>query len=132
MKVEGGCHCGRIAYEATIDPARVTICHCIDCQQQSGSAFRVTTFVPDANLAMLRGTPVTYLKTSNESGGRSMHAFCGDCGSNLFVTPLRDGPVYRGIQVGTIRQRHQLKPSKQVWHRSAMDWLGRLADLPES
>ena len=32
MKVGGQCHCGQIAYTAEVDPAKVTICHCVDCQ----------------------------------------------------------------------------------------------------
>ena len=42
MKVDGACHCGRITFEAEIDPERVRICHCSDCQVLSGSAFRIT------------------------------------------------------------------------------------------
>jgi hypothetical protein len=41
MKIDGACHCGRISYEAEIDPDDVTICHCTDCQTLSGSAFRI-------------------------------------------------------------------------------------------
>lgn len=37
MKVDGGCHCGRIAYEAEIDPAGVLVCHCTDCQTLSAA-----------------------------------------------------------------------------------------------
>jgi hypothetical protein len=40
MKIDGGCHCGYIAYEAEADPAKTYICHCTDCQTLSGSAFR--------------------------------------------------------------------------------------------
>ncbi|MDQ3188264.1 MAG: GFA family protein, partial [Pseudomonadota bacterium] len=32
MKIQGACHCGDISYEAVVDPARVSICHCADCQ----------------------------------------------------------------------------------------------------
>ena len=42
MKIDGQCHCGLITYEATIDPQNVSICHCTDCQQLTGSAYRVT------------------------------------------------------------------------------------------
>ncbi len=45
MKVEGRCHCGQITYEATVDPEKVSICHCTDCQMLTGSAYRAT--VPD-------------------------------------------------------------------------------------
>jgi len=41
MKVDGGCHCGNIRYEAEVDPANVVICHSTDCQRLSGSAPRV-------------------------------------------------------------------------------------------
>ena len=42
MKVDGACHCGAITVEGEIDPERVTICHCTDCQTSTGSAFRVS------------------------------------------------------------------------------------------
>ena len=47
MKIDGGCHCGNITYEAEVDPERVSICHCTDCQQLTGSAFRTSIPVPD-------------------------------------------------------------------------------------
>jgi hypothetical protein len=34
------CHCGYIIYEAEIDPEKLMIRHCSDCQTLSGSAFR--------------------------------------------------------------------------------------------
>jgi len=42
MKVEGKCHCGQITYEAIVDPEKVTVCHCTDCQMLSGSAYRAS------------------------------------------------------------------------------------------
>ncbi len=46
MKVDGRCHCGHVTYQAEIAPGRMSICHCTDCQQLAGSAFRVTATVP--------------------------------------------------------------------------------------
>jgi hypothetical protein len=40
MKIDGHCHCGRITFEAEVDPNTITICHCTDCQMLTGSAFR--------------------------------------------------------------------------------------------
>jgi len=34
MKVDGACHCGKIRYEAEINPAMVTMCHCTDCTKR--------------------------------------------------------------------------------------------------
>jgi hypothetical protein len=40
MEVDGQCHCGRVTYRAAIDPAKVSICHCTDCQNLTGSPWR--------------------------------------------------------------------------------------------
>ena len=39
MKIEGSCHCGKISYEAEINPEYVIICHCTDCQTISGAPY---------------------------------------------------------------------------------------------
>jgi len=39
MNIDGSCHCGQITFEAEIDPDRVRICNCTDCQVMPGSAF---------------------------------------------------------------------------------------------
>src|SRR6201981_3573825 len=35
----GGCACGAVHYETTVDPVLMLNCHCRDCQQASGSAY---------------------------------------------------------------------------------------------
>ena len=52
MKIDGCCHCGAIAYEAEHDPETVGICHCADCQQLTGTAFRVSVFAPGGKPAV--------------------------------------------------------------------------------
>ena len=37
--VHGQCHCSAIEFEADVDPERVVVCYCKDCQVMSGSAF---------------------------------------------------------------------------------------------
>jgi hypothetical protein len=75
MKVEGACHCGLITIEAEVDPERVMICHCTDCQTGTGSAFRVSIPVAGINFKM-NGQPTIYLKTTAESGNPRAQAFC--------------------------------------------------------
>ena len=69
MEIDGQCHCGRVTYEAEIDPAKVSICHCTDCQTLSGSAFRVNIQAPAEHFVLLSGTPKSYVKTA-ESGNK--------------------------------------------------------------
>jgi hypothetical protein len=41
MHIDGACHCGKVTYEAEVNPEKVIICHCTDCQTISGAPYRV-------------------------------------------------------------------------------------------
>jgi len=120
MKIEGACHCGSIRYEAEIDPEKVTICHCTDCQILSGSAFRTVVPAPKAGFRLLAGKPKAYVKTA-ESGNKRLQAFCEDCGTPIYSSAVDDPPVY-SIRVGTARQRAALLPRLEVFRKSALVW----------
>jgi hypothetical protein len=121
MRVNGSCYCGQITYEADVDPNSVRVCHCTDCQQLTGSAFRAVIVVPSDKFTLLTGEPKTYVKTA-DSGNKRSHAFCGHCGSPMFACAISDTPSYT-LRVGSIRERAQLRPNKQIWCRSALPWV---------
>jgi hypothetical protein len=129
MKIDGGCHCGFIAYEAEADPAKVAICNCTDCQKLSGSAFR-TVLPVDGATFRLTGEPTIYVKTG-DSGNKRQQAFCPRCGSPIFSAPPGDGPKTYFIRVGTINQRAELAPKSQVWGRSQLAWIETIAAIPK-
>ena len=126
MKVDGACHCGFITVEAEVDPARVTICHCTDCQTGTGSAFRVS--VPmDGDKFRMTGQPTNYVKTTAESGNPRVQAFCPRCGSPIYSTSPGEGTqASYMVRVGILRQRREFGPKKQNWFRSALPWLDGL------
>ena len=127
MKIDGGCHCGQIRFEAEVDPATMGICHCTDCQTLSGTAFRAN--IPAAaEMFILHGTPKFYVKTA-ESGTKRRHAFCGECGSPIFATSI-DTPKVYSLRVGTITQREQFIPRMQIWKCSALPFVSSLASVP--
>ena len=132
MHVDGACHCGDITYTAEIDPARVIICHCTDCQVLSSSAFRMVVLAEKGTFRLLRGKPTIYVKTA-DSGRKRAHAFCPNCGTQMYATPPGENPQqHYGLRVGSIRQRAQLRPSRQLWCHSAFGWLNDIASLPQS
>jgi len=45
-EMTGGCLCGQVRYSANADPAIVAVCHCKNCQKQTGTAFSVLVGVP--------------------------------------------------------------------------------------
>lgn len=125
MKVDGGCHCGELTYEAEIDPQRIGVCHCVDCQILSGTAFRTAVRVPAADFNLLTGTPKQYTKTGGSGQPRIM-AFCGTCGTQIYGTGVGDAAATLSLRVGTCNQRATLRPVRQIWRRSAVRWLDDL------
>lgn len=127
MRIDGACHCGSISFTAEIDPSRVMVCHCTDCQVLSGSPFRaivpalIETFV-------VRGQPKSYIKTA-QSGNRRAQVFCPECGTPLYATAPENATAVV-IRLGCVTQRAQLKPARQIWQHSALPWLAELAGIP--
>jgi hypothetical protein len=130
VKIDGGCHCGFIGYQAEADPANTAICNCTDCQRLSGSAFR--TVVPvDSKSFRMTGEPTVYVKTG-DSGNKRQQTFCPRCGSPIYSAPPTDGPRLLYLRVGTINQRDQFVPQSQVWARSQQAWVDRVAAIPKN
>jgi hypothetical protein len=129
MQIDGGCHCGHVTYEAEIDPEKVVICHCTDCQKLTGSAYRVTALMRTSTLRLTANPPKVYTKYG-DNGRARLQSFCPECGSPLFTTGDGEDAATTGIRVGTINQRRELKPSRQIWCRSALRWINDIDDLP--
>jgi hypothetical protein len=131
MKVEGACQCGSITIAGEVDPERVTICHCTDCQTGTGSAFRVSVPVSGRALKMT-GQPAIYVKTTAENGNPRAQAFCPKCGTPIYSTTPGNGPQESYmVRVGILQQRDRLTPRRQIWFRSAQSWITGVAGLPK-
>ena len=63
-RYEGGCLCGDVRIVASGPPFRVGLCHCLDCQTHSGSAFRANISAPAAGFKLVKGAPRTFVKTT--------------------------------------------------------------------
>jgi hypothetical protein len=131
MKIDGGCHCGFIAYEAEADPEMTGICHCTDCQTLSGSAFRSVVPTRQGSFKLRSGEPKIYVKTA-ESGTERQQAFCPNCGTPIYSTTVDHGPKVHSIRVGTLRQRDEFAPKLQYWFRSAQHWTDDLGSIPKN
>jgi hypothetical protein len=128
MKIEGRCHCGAIAWEAEVDPAKASICHCNDCQTLSGAPFRASVPAKAGDFRILKGQPRVYVKTA-ESGNRRAQGFCADCGSPLYSTQAENPQVYN-LRLGAIKQRGQIPAMRQIWCESALTWAQDVSNLP--
>lgn len=128
MKVEGQCHCGRIAYEAVVSENGAGICHCTDCQTFSGSPFRASVPAEAGDFRLLRGEPKIYVKTA-DSGNKRAQAFCGDCGTPIYAS-APENPTRYNLRLGAVRQRAQIRPRRQIWCSSALEWAQDISAIP--
>ena len=125
MKVEGQCHCGQIAYTAEVDPAKVIICHCVDCQILSGAPY--IAFVKTDAFALTYGEVHHYVKTA-ESGRKRLHGLCTTCGTRLYAATV-EAPRTYSLRIGPLKQRNELKPARRHWCDSAQPWSVDLAGI---
>lgn len=121
-KLDGGCLCGAVTYTSDADPLMTAICHCTDCQKQSGSAFSLVVVAPAEGFEV-HGEAKTYETIGEETGKANTRHFCATCGSPLWSdSPLLPGAVV--IKAGTLADTSGLEPTLEVWGRSAHDWIG--------
>lgn len=129
INITGGCHCGEVTFQASVDPKKVLICHCSDCQKLSGSTFRSVVMSAANGVTFTKGEAKEYIKVA-ESGNQRAQGFCSNCGSALYATSVEKTNRVYGIRVGVVDQRNELIPHFQIWHRSAVPWLNKLNSLP--
>jgi hypothetical protein len=129
MKVQGSCHCGKITYEAEVDPESVNICNCSDCQMLTGSAFRVSVHTRKGTFRVLTGRPKAYVKTA-DSGTKRRHSFCPDCGTPVCSSADTDDPAAYSLRIGCLRQKAELPPKRRNWLKSALAWAQNVSGVP--
>src|SRR6185312_2246618 len=115
-----------------VDPARVIICHCTDCQTISGGPYRVNVPVLAENFAV-RGEPAVYPKRGG-SGETVDSAFCPTCGTALWSSK-GEAPAFFWLRTGAVKQRAALPPKSQGFCGSALPWafdLSGVQRLPEA
>ena len=121
-KLDGRCLCGNVTYSCDADPVMTAICHCTDCQRQTGSAFSVVVVVPGDSFEVRGDTLASYSTVGDDSGKPAERRFCGNCGSPI-VTDAEAMPGLAIIKAGTLDDRSWLEPQMEVWCESAQPWV---------
>jgi hypothetical protein len=128
MKIDGRCHCGYVTFEAEADPETTTICHCTDCQTMSGAPLRAVVITRPGTFVLLSGKPTEYRKTA-DSGKVRLQGFCPCCGTALYATSPGDEPKAYNVRIGSVRQRDELVPRRQIFVRSQQAWVDELSSI---
>lgn len=119
---EGGCQCGAVRYRLNGDPIMLVVCHCTECQRQSGSAFGMSLAVKKSEFELLQGTLKRWERSSH-SGRKVGAAFCPECGTRIYHEPERMLGTAINVRAGTLDDRSWLAPAMHVWTQSKQSWV---------
>lgn len=115
--ISGSCLCGDISIAADADVKMVINCHCIDCQNVTGSVHGTMVFIEEAAL-QVSGEPVSFDHQA-DSGNTLTKMFCSKCGSQMMGKNTgRPGMV--GLRAGIIDQKELIKPGANIYCESSV------------
>jgi hypothetical protein len=117
--INGGCLCGQVRYSAHTDPTFQGVCHCKNCQKQSGTAFSVVIAIPKSEMA-IQGKLKTY-RDKGDSGQPVLRSFCPECGSPV-TTDVSSMPHLTIVKAGTLDDTSWLDPKMHIFCDSAQRW----------
>ncbi len=121
----GGCQCGYVRYRLSGTIHRLNVCHCRDCQRQSGSAFGMSLIIDPAALQLETGELSTF-NTVSDSGREKTCAFCARCGVRIYNATS----ALTAVKAGTLDDTAWLQPDAHYWTKRKQSWLPLPADVP--
>ena len=128
MSKSGGCLCASVSYKTPAEPLAKFICHCINCQKQSGSAFSMNIIFPKPQFDFDGPTAIYIDKNAT---GKDVHRhFCSICGTPLFSTYPHNPDIIL-LKAGSLSDAASYEPSAQIWCDSRQDWVKFADDYPE-
>jgi hypothetical protein len=114
------CACGQLRIACRGEPLKVSLCHCLDCQRRTGSAFGIAAFYARAETAS-EGRAATTTRRGDSGYAIRFH-FCPDCGSTVFWEPERR-PDAVAVAVGAFADPGFPRPAQSVWEHRRHPWV---------
>jgi hypothetical protein len=114
----GRCLCGQVSYRIAADSAVSRICWCRDCQRIASNGTVNAVFPTDA--IKISGNPSEHTRAA-ESGNQVRRRFCPSCGCHLF-SDSSGRPGMTVVRLGTLDDPSSIKPTSNIWTRSAPTW----------
>jgi hypothetical protein len=116
----GGCLCGNVRYVVDAEPLRQILCHCVDCQKHTGTAFMsAIAFATDK--VETSGNLSRFTMPGGQSGIPMHRWFCTNCGTPVMVG--RDDTGRRLICAGTLDDKTQFQPQFSLFCEQAPSWM---------
>lgn len=116
------CSCGQLHLVCEGEPARISICHCLECQKRTGSVFAAQARFA-AEQVTLEG------RASHWSRLSATFSFCPDCGSTVcWEIPGPPRMIY--VATGAFADPSFPPPQVSVYEERMHPWVFALQTLP--
>ena len=106
------CSCGQLRIQVEGEPRGVGICHCLACQQRTGSVFAaLASFSAPFKVF---GTATEYVRVGDQ-GAKFTFRFCPVCGTTVFHTEEGQEQSSVGVAVGQVSSRtRRTQPNRKL------------------
>ncbi|MBS0245784.1 MAG: GFA family protein [Proteobacteria bacterium] len=121
------CSCGQLHLTVDGEPARVSMCHCLECQRRTGAVISNQARFKTEQVTV-SGKATTWQRTA-ESGSVITFHFCPVCGSTVYW----ENDAFPGVivvAVGAFADPTFPAPGIAVWEQTRHSWLELPADTP--
>ena len=125
---EASCGCGALRARATGDPVRLSVCHCLNCKQRSGSAFSWNATWP-ADRVAVEGEARSWQRSSDEGYWGRFH-FCPVCGVTVWYE-IERRPGMVSIPAGTFADPAFPGPTVEVYVERRCLWLSQIPETEQ-
>jgi hypothetical protein len=113
------CSCGQLKATCEGEPVRRSMCHCLACQQRTGSAFGIQARFTREKV-VIEGTATKYVRTG-DSGGTVTLSFCPTCGSTVYWEIDRM-PEFVAVAVGAFADPTFAPPTVAIYEARRHAW----------
>jgi hypothetical protein len=113
------CCCGQLQLTCEGEPIRVSICHCLACQQRTGSVFG-TQARYHRDRVTIEGRATEYVRIGDE-GNEIIFRFCPVCGSTVYWQ-LSGDPELIAVAVGAFADPQFPAPQRSVYNTRRHPW----------
>ena len=122
------CRCGQLKAATTGEPVRVSVCHCLNCQKRSGTAFAAQARFP-AETVTTSGEASEFAH-AGDSGKITRFHLCPTCGSTVYYR--HDfAPETIAIALGAFDDPYSLQPAFSMFENRKQGWLDINGDVVE-
>ena len=123
-KVEGGCFCGAVRYEASGRPLNSMVCHCRSCRRVTGAPVVAWLTFPVERFRFSRGEPAQFA-----SSAPVRRTFCAACGTPLTYARV-DAPETIDVTTASLDRPETFPPTHHSWLEDNVAWVAFGDGLP--